>query len=138
MDIRKLNKLNDLPILWGEPCSKCETLDKGFTITEVRQSGFGVGSKYIAKCRCNNCGTINKFELSGSDLDEILKEDLEEKIVFECNEFRVKETIMDYFIEFKTDKCLTEIDAIHDYPRSQVIGVTVMKQENTAKEIKDD
>ena len=121
---RQLNKLNKLNILWVTECETCG--DKNYKIVALHQQP-GQNGQYIAECMCKKCATITKMVMDGDEFHDKLNEieRMEDKVIFERDEFVVKENEVEYFIEMKTDEGALELDRTSVYGR--VIGAVIPK-----------
>ena len=131
---RQLNKLNKLNILWVTECETCG--HREYEIVALHQHP-GHNGRYVAECRCKKCATITKMVMDGDEFHDKLKEleRMEDKVIFERDEFVVKENDFEYFIEMKTGEGALELDHTSMIPK--VIGATIPKSKSTGKKYDD-
>lgn len=127
---RQLNKLNKINILWVTECKTCG--NKEYKIVALHQH-VGHNGQYVAECMCKKCATITTMRMNGDEFDDKVKEieRMEDKVIFERDEFVVKENDFEYFIEMRTDDGALELDRTSVY--SKVIGAVIPKSKCTGR-----
>lgn len=120
LDRYKLIKLNKIDWHWLTKCEHCGNRD--FKIIGLHRRPL---DRFMADCKCKKCSHTSKLELYGDKLKEIIEEiqEMEDKVIFERDEFVVKENESEYFIEFKT----LEGAIVKDIHTPYILGAEIPK-----------